>query len=455
MPRSKQSTHLKHIDRRFLAKVAHFRYVIGMKQAEIAKALKMKQPTVSRLLQVCEQRGVVTHRIDADFAIYGNEIEYLAGELLAGFSLEKALVIHMPPVADAGGEAHASDDDLHIALANHTGRRIIREHRLHNGDHIAVAGGRAVVRLAHVIAAHPPSCRDIVVTPLGGRLWSGLLLAAETHGPAHLEQPLNPDYSALILAVGIHAGHEPGIRFSQVSNPLYAGTRRKAHEIMSANCAFLPKGRWNEEWKLQPPTKAFVGVGVVDPESSHRIAEYIRGDGSAPKRRMPAPYDAISKQLGHVKASGLPYFGDVANRLFAALPIVADAGSVLSGAAIPSDCSPADLASYTSKYTPLIRSLDEINSKSVVMEWDHLRSIPSVLGLAAGFRKLNVLWTLLVAGLTGHPRILDELSTDEDTATHLIAIHGQYEHATPAVKEWFKTMSEKIFASSAVARSRH
>jgi hypothetical protein len=86
----------------------------------------------------------------------------------------------------------------------------------------------------------------------------------------------------------------------------------------------------------------------------------------------------------------------------------------------------------------------------VVMEWAHLRGIPSVCALAGGELKLRVLFTLLVCDLLSKrgTGLIKELVTDSTTAAHLISGLSDFERAPREVKEWYQAIAPTIFEST-------
>ena len=89
-----------------------------------------------------------------------------AGAVRDGFGLRRATVLQVASHLSSGNR----DDYLHKALANAAGPKL--KERIGSGDHIAVAGGRAVYQTVRAIRRGRPIQRDITVTPLCGRVWS-------------------------------------------------------------------------------------------------------------------------------------------------------------------------------------------------------------------------------------------------------------------------------------------
>jgi hypothetical protein len=177
---------------------------------------------------------------------------------------------------------------------------------------------------------------------------------------------------------------------------------------MKEHCAFLPGGGWN--WGLEAPNRAFVGVGVIAPGSGHRISAFLQThsrsgkDASYLSRANPE----LKEAMALVQKNKLPFFGDVANRLFPALPL-------------PDQLKSYRLGTLESGLRELTEKLKQLNKKSVTVSWKHLRGVQTVCAIAGGDLKVNVIWTLLLASkLNPMRRVLTELSTDNKTAKVLI-----------------------------------
>src|SRR5690606_36331923 len=136
------------------------------------------------------------------------------------------------------------------------------------GDNVAVAGGRAVNRTAHLVRRLSPERKRISVTPLSGRMWAGHW---QWKADATFERPLDPDDNAFVLASAFE--QQPGTKFSQIGNALYSASEREAEQAIQMFAAFLPNGEWKPG--LGPPTRAIVGVGVFSKDSGHRLLELL------------------------------------------------------------------------------------------------------------------------------------------------------------------------------------
>ena len=414
--------------RQLLVRVARLRYADRLTEARIGQKLDPPrgQPAVAKLLEEIQEYRLARYEIDADAAITGDRDHELSGELHKAYGLESAHAIKVAEDVD--------DDELHVALANYTAETI--RPRLRSGDHLAVAGGRTIARLCSALTHAPVDVNHVVVTPLGGRLWSGHLWKSPSREAQYFEQPLNPDDCALILARGLHAGVQPEVTFSQVSHPLFAQSEAEAVAIIEESCAFLPRSGWN--WGLKAPSQAFVGVGEVSTSTHHRLAEWLE---SGQKLPLQSPVSQIREAIDSAKRANLPPFGDVANRVFISLPL------------------PSTLPENHTERSVLmdnIQKLDNIllkaNRQSVVMDWDHLRDIPSVIATAGGTQnspKTHALWTLLAATSLFERdtkfRLLTSLTTDSATAHILVQERARLEKRGEATKSWYREALRILF----------
>jgi DNA-binding transcriptional regulator LsrR (DeoR family) len=419
---------LSKIERELLVRVSRLRYVDDLTQKEIGDKLapKRRQSAVSKLLDQGKPYRLARHEIDADAAITGDRDPVLSYDLCKDFALESAEAVKVAEDLD--------DDGLHVALANYTAE-VVRP-KLRSDDHLAVAGGRTIARLCSALTHAPVDVNHVVVTPLGGRLWSGHLWRSPSRGAEYLEQPLNPDDCALILARGLHAGVHTDVTFSQVSHPLFARSEAEAIAIIKENCAFRPRSGWN--WGLGAPSHAFVGVGELTTSTHHRLAEWLKRGQKLP---FLSPLSQIGKALDSAKRAELPPFGDVANRVFISLPLPSE---------LPQN--PTDRTALMETIRRLDNILLEVNRKSVVMDWDHLRDIPSVTAIAGGTEtapKTHALWTLLLATSLFEKeakfRLLTSLTTDSGTAQILTQERAQLEKQGEATKSWYRNALTVLF----------
>ncbi len=409
-----------------LTKIATDYYIYGRTQADIAKDFGKNQSTIAHWLAEARERGVVSIDINPDFALAGFDHRDLSRRLRDAFGLYECLVV------DPGDKRFYADeksDLLHTVVANTSGVKL-REW-IRSGDHVAIGGGRAPMRAARFIRRTPPPRREIRITPLSGRIWIG---SWQEDGLENLERPLDADDTARLLAVAYE--REPGTRFSQIGHPLYAPSSQAAARIIRGECIFQPGGSWRTDRGFQPPLRALVGVGVLHPDSGHRISELLNdARGTRRVAHLAWAAERYKVAMDFTRSKHLQYFGDVANRLFPALPLPED----LRKPPLPS----LDL------YKQLRRKLDELNSRAIVMEWEHLRRTPSVWAIAAGRVKLHVLWTLMICKYYEQDKnrsLIKELSIDLETAKSLMKAFTDFLNAPAAVKDWYAAICPKIFA---------
>jgi DNA-binding transcriptional regulator LsrR (DeoR family) len=404
-----------------LADIAYDYYVNAMDQKALAIRYDVNQATVARWLKKARDRGVVSFSIDRSFAVTVREELPLSMRLRDAFELKDCAVVNVNILE---GESKNRGDQLHTGLAIHNGTRV-RE-RLSSGDHIAVAGGRAVNWLAKFIKRNPRPAKEIRITPLCGRLWTG---EWQVGGSDILEQPLDADDNAFVLAVAFD--RELGTRFSQIGHPLYTSGSAEACHIMKEHCAFLPDGGWN--WGLKAPNRAFVGVGVVAPGSGHRISAFLK---KRSLRGKDAPYlsranPELKEAMGLVQKNNLPFLGDVANRLFPVLPL-------------PDQLKHHRLGTLESKLGELTEILNCLNEKSITVSWKHLRDVETVCAIAGGELKAGVIWTLLIASkLKPMRRVVTELCTDNQTAKVLMQALNSL-RTEVGMLNWYRDVIEKM-----------
>jgi len=413
------------IDAEKLTKVARDYYIYGRKQAEIADELKVNQSTVAHWIATARERGVVAIDIDSDFALAGFEHREYSRRLRDAFDLYECLVVDP---GNAKLDEDQKSDKLHTFVANTSGVKL-REW-IRSTDHIVIGGGRAPMRVARFIRRTPPPRREIRISPLSGRIWIG---SWQEDGPENLQRPLDADDAARLLALAYE--HEPGTRFSQIGHPLYAESALAAKRIIKQECMFQPGGEWRTDRGIQAPIRALVGVGVLHPGSGHRISELLNdASGTRNVPHLSWAADRYKAAMNFTGLNNLRYFGDVANRLFTAVPL-------------PNELRRAGLPSPT-LYEKLRKMLDELNSRAVVMEWEHLRNTPSVWAIAAGAVKIHVLWTLLICKYHESDKnrsLIKELSVDLETAQSLERAFADFLSASAAVKAWYASICPTIF----------
>ncbi len=271
-----------------------------------------------------------------------------------------------------------------------------------------------------------PSLKNIMVTSMGGRLWSHKWWRS---GPNSM-RPLDPDDSAFILFMALE--NEQGTMFDQVGHRVFAGSREQAAAVMEEHCMFQPGGRWYDR---KQPNRATVGVGVVDPESGHRAVRNYEGSKLVKdlmNRHLSRVRDELEEAIETVSESQL-YFGDVANRYFPTLPL-------------PQEFHERPVEYYAKLYEKLIKQLSDLNERMVVVEWSHISGIQSVTAIAGGYFKLRALWTILFAGLNSKSKpLINTLVTDSATASDLITALHAYRELDPSAKRWYEKLVRTLF----------
>jgi hypothetical protein len=137
---------------------------------------------------------------------------------------------------------------------------------------------------------------------------------------------------------------------------------------------------------------------------------------------------AAEKNLGH--------FGDVANRLYPCLPL-------------PDELSVDNLPAHKS-YEELATRLDALNQRAIIMQWSHLRNLPTWI-TAGGELKQKPLWTLAIMRyIERHERnssiesVMTHLTTDSVTARYLLSALAAYKQAPPQIRSWYVDLSEVL-----------
>jgi len=212
----------KQVTPQTLADVAREYYFRHRTQSVIAKQYGVNQSTIAHWIAEAHKRAVVYIDIDPDFALDGHEHADLSRRLREAFNLYECLVVD--PV-DPTLYDEEEGDKLHTVIANVSGEKL-REW-IRSGDHIAIGGGRAPMRVARFIRRKPPARSEIRISPLSGRIWTGSWQEASAE---NLQRPLDADDAARMLALAYE--HERGTRFSQIGHPLYAESREIAQRII-------------------------------------------------------------------------------------------------------------------------------------------------------------------------------------------------------------------------------
>jgi len=401
---------------------------------------RLSQTTINRLLQRAQHLGVVAISVDPSFAVEMIKEPELSKELRNTFLLKECSVLRpaksspdgldTPLPQDEGGTQDAVSSEppnptTREAADEHEGRLILglsnftaRELRdsLQSGDHVLCGGGRTICWLARAVRRNPPSKRDLIFTPLSGRLW---VEDWRTGDADIMEQPLDADDAVHLLAEAFE--NEPGGRFSQINLPLYEHTSDEANEILSKHCGLGLDGAWN--WGLPDATRAFVGVGWLE-NKGHRLSVFLSkfeaGESTATESYLATAGKGLQRIRKLCEDSCVPPPGDIANRLFACVPMPDQLQKV------------DDRELLKTNLKKIAAHVDSLNRRAVVMSWKHLRRTRSVRAIAAG-TKLPALWTVLLAGRfdaeavrrngagTDNEPLISELTTDELTARPLIS----------------------------------
>jgi hypothetical protein len=399
---------LRQLDYRELAEVARDYYDDHRTQDSIARERHQPQTTIGSWLRRARDLGIVSIDVDSDFAVVGQDLPRLRRRLISAFDLNDAVVVDAPPQCGATGTRDDSEATLHTAVANGTGNRL-REW-IQADDHVGVAGGRAVVQVARCLKRRRRTSprRNVHISPLCGRIWQGRWQLA---GATDLQRPLDADDAATLLAFAFE--HDLGTKFSIIGHSLYPPVPpRRLAEICREHCAFLPESRWN--WDLAEPDRAIVGIGILDKNSGHRLMQFL-GSDRHPDAHLPRLGRELEAIIATARAHGT-CVGDVANRLFPALPLPTQ-----SGVSLPSE---EDLSLLCAK-------IDRLNRKALVIDWNHLRSIRSTWAVCAGRLKLPALWTVLLAGVfdrrQGRAPLVDHVSVDAGAAKELLEAKVVYD----------------------------
>jgi DNA-binding transcriptional regulator LsrR (DeoR family) len=447
-----------------LARVAELYYVDNLSYKEIIAELAREgivpstftESNVAHWVEQARTLGVVAFYIDPSFANSGRLNDRLSDRLMREFDLEEAIVVDTSPSVLQDTKAA----DLHTSLANQTGMRLSEV--LNARTPVLVAGGRTVVQIARMINRRHRRRSNIRIDPLSGRNWTG---SWQLDGTQDLERPLDADDAALIMA---SAFPKSGTRFSQIGHPLYAETTELAQAIIRDHCAFLPGGEWNWGVPHRQTQHAICGIGVLHPQSGHRIMRFLEmylrehglttsqdlekliEEGALAKAVLPEEPDKSAPYLARVAGDlfgafvfaaehNLGYFGDIANRLFPCLPL-------------PSELKEERLPKRD-HYEGLLQKLDALNRRAIVMEWRHLRQA-STWVTAGGTLKLSPIWTLLIIRYIEQSHrpsgiqkdsIISKLTTDTLTAQALLTALASFKKASDSVRQWYVDLASVLF----------
>jgi hypothetical protein len=135
----------------------------------------------------------------------------------------------------------------------------------------------------------------------------------------------------------------------------------------------------------------------------------------------------------------LGYFGDGANRIYPCIPL-------------PDKLHEGNLPNLDD-YIELIKKLDILNRRAVVMEWSHLRDA-SPWVTAGGTLKLLPIWTLVISRYldsarrtVDNPRgsVVEKLTTDSVTAQSLLDALDCFKRSSDRVQHWIAELASKLF----------
>lgn len=471
-----------------LAEIARLYFVDRQSLEAISKSLsrrfsrKFDPSRVSRTIARARALGVVRFSIDAHAAIQGEVVPSLSEDLRWRFNTRgKIECVAIVPIGrrkrvpkkkvDTGStqehqqikfdgdhsngivdkktliEESISDSDVHYALAKYAAGRAVNDFK--NEDVIAVCGGRAIYKFCEFVSRTPQDRDHILVVPLSGRIWSGTLVIGGGKSISNaarsqlLQRVLDADDAARVLASSF-VGIDPAFR--QIGLPLYASSEPEARSIMAGNCAALPDGSWRDK---EIPTRAYIGVGILDPATGHRIRIFHDEQTNAYPRKSVEQkarnylHRVENELTGAIKCAEkakTPYPGDIGNRLFTVLPTPI---AIRKGTACLDENPYREIAGY----------LDAINSRSVVMQWRHLRQIPYVCVIAGGVAKLPALWTLLLPELLRErkldpeyyikERFVSDLVIDEKSGDELFECYRIFAHDLD-MQRWYVTMVKSL-----------
>lgn len=141
--------------RETLVAVARMYYEQNLSQQEIAEKLDVSRSSISNMLKLCRELGVVEIRINDE----SSHAARLSRELRARFGLDEAIVV---PVS-----ANPGLDKAHVGLAAARGLRKL----LRDGMRIGISWGTTLYELVRQI--EPVSARGVEVLQLHGGLGSG------------------------------------------------------------------------------------------------------------------------------------------------------------------------------------------------------------------------------------------------------------------------------------------
>lgn len=134
-------------DRERLRHVAYLHYVQGLDQAQIAKAIGLSRPWVSRLLKRCVDEGIVRFQVEYPELSLG-AMQY---RIAQGLGLSRCLIAREPGIEGVGKEA----------------ARLLAS-TLRNGDIVSISWGTTIAATVSALAAWTPPLSDLRVVPMTG-----------------------------------------------------------------------------------------------------------------------------------------------------------------------------------------------------------------------------------------------------------------------------------------------
>ncbi len=452
---------------RLLSLVGRLHHIDGKPQKEIANDQDVRQlyfqtrgktadgeatlspATVNRLLARAGETGVVSVTVDASFGVEASRDDKASLALRDTFGLQECCVVKVTgsdcPADPTPAQLQAEEDRLTLGLINVETDELRKS--LGSGEHVLCAGGRTICWLARGVRRRPVPKRDLIFTPLGGRLW---VEDFRTGDADIMERPLDADDAAHMFAEAFE--DQPGGRFSQINQPLYCRDSKEAEDILRNHCA-IGVGKWN--WGLPPGDRAYLGVGSMD-SGSHRLALFLRKYEAGDKAALKSFLSVAGEQLVEIKRLcqelGSPMPGDVGNRLFACLPVASDLKE-------RSESDDPGLERLTAGFGRVAKIVEELNQRAVVIPWSRLRGTRHVRAIAAGKGKLSALWTIVLATYfdakvgrqQGRPAVplVTEVATDYASAAELRAELAILEN-NPHLLRW---CSDRLAESGLLAPS--
>ena len=358
--------------------------------------------------------------MDEDAAPKGNLDLPNSSKLRDAFNLENATVIQPfdTPLSDSSDSDEIRYDNyLHTALANSSGL----PDRIPTKCVVAIGPGRGPYQWASAVWRQPPARRGLRIISLSGRV-----LATYWNF-----RPLDADDAAIRLHQAFD--HETSTRYRLVGLPTLA----EEQDVFSLReCPFKADGTWND--RVGTPQFAVIGAGALGKNSGHRVAQAVPEHGPQIERYIEGGRELMTK----ASELGLEPLGDLVNRVFATLPFPSRLNAE----------SNEDLGKLTEAYKTIGEDIAEFNQHLVTANWDHLRSIPTLVVIAGGKYKHNTLWTVLLSGLFSEDTLLvKEICTDLETAEVLLNAKrdlDEMQSSNSSKYEWFRNTSAHLFKSS-------